>query len=163
MDALHCWSLAQSSACGTHQRSNVLKIWLSKVGNDIIQVLKGQGITARHLNGEGGTQLEVPTNSPRLLASFSDILMQEQSVAIWTGVQLQSTIYTSPSCDREHWHETCAQIFTGNCKCCKVWARARQAVHARFHTHVHLKSSREHLCCNTSGLISPMLLQLEYH
>ncbi|KAA6428711.1 MAG: hypothetical protein FRX49_01586 [Trebouxia sp. A1-2] len=50
----------------------------------LILVLKGQGITARHLNGEGGAQLEVPSNTPGLLASFSDILMQEQSVAIWT-------------------------------------------------------------------------------
>ena len=71
-----------------HQCPDILQVRLSKVGNDIIKILKAEGLTARHLNGEGAPQLQVTPNPPSLLAPLPDVLVQEQVVAIYAGVQL---------------------------------------------------------------------------
>ena len=76
---------------GYYQCFDVLQIGLSKVSNDIIKVLKCQRVTAWHLDGEGGAQLEMASYPSCLLAALSNVLVQEQSIAIRTCVQLQST------------------------------------------------------------------------
>ena len=59
------------------QCPDVFKVWLCKVGNDIVQVLKAEGVTAMYLDGERGAQLEVPPHSSSLLASLPDVLVQQ--------------------------------------------------------------------------------------
>lgn len=71
-----------------HQRSDILEVRLSKVGDDVIKILKAEGLTARHLDGEGAPQLQMTPNPPSLLAPLPDVLMQEQVIAIKAGVQL---------------------------------------------------------------------------
>ena len=75
----------------TYQCTDILQIGLSKVGNDVIQVLKGERLcSACHLDCEGGAQFEVAPCPPRLLPALSDVLMQEQPIAIWASVQLHN-------------------------------------------------------------------------
>ena len=77
-----------------HQSPDILQVRLSKVGNDIIKILKGQGFTPRHGDGQGGAQLEVTPYPSCLLATFPDVLMHEHLVAILASVQLHCTVIT---------------------------------------------------------------------
>ena len=82
-------SQKQGACChDAYQGSDILQIRLSKVSNDIIKILKAQCFTARHLDGEGAPQLQMTPNTPCLLAPLPDVLMQEQVIAIYAGVQL---------------------------------------------------------------------------